>query len=84
MRNVNLEKWRGRRDPVALDPEKMSYRDQVAPAKRCKGCVFDGQWSGVCRAASAAAVRAGMRDCDSGVIYVEVERDTRQLSIQGA
>jgi hypothetical protein len=81
MRNVNLEKWRGKRDPVALNPESMAYRDQPAPARRCTGCIFDGQWSEVCKRASAAAVRAGMQDCDQGVIYVLVEKDPRQIDL---
>lgn len=85
-RNVNLENWRGRRDAVALVPESMFYRDQAAPTRgnKCNGCLFNGQWSEVCKRASAAAVRAGFSDCDRGVIYVAVERDPRQLDIVGA
>lgn len=83
MKTVDIERWRGRRDAVALEPEMMAYREQAAPAKgsKCRGCIFDGQWSEVCKRAAAAAVRAGFQDCDKGVIYVAVERDPRQLSV---
>lgn len=80
MQTVDLDRWRGRRDEEVMEPEGMAYRDQAA-TRGCRGCVFDGQWSPVCIRASAAAVRAGFRDCDAGVIYVAVEVDPRQLPI---
>lgn len=51
------------------------------PGKSCLGCLFEESRSTVCREACAAAVRAGMPDCDDGVIYVLVEADPRQLEI---
>lgn len=79
---VDIERWRGRRDAVTLDPESMAYRDQPA-RKSCAGCCFQGQWSSVCKRATAVAIRAGLNDCDAGYVYVLVEKDPRQLEIVG-
>lgn len=81
MRNVNIEKWRGRRDAVALEPEKMAYTEQRAKGK-CKGCLFERQWADICNRASDTAVRAGLTNCDHGVIYVAIAVDPRQLVIE--
>lgn len=81
MRNVNLERWRGRRDTEVLEPERMDYVER--PARRtCRGCCFEAQWSSICIRASAIAVRAGMNDCDAGFIYVLAVRDVRQIVIE--
>jgi hypothetical protein len=72
MRNVNLERWRGKRDPVALDPAAMVYEAQPAGRgkDKCKGCIFNEQWGAVCKAAAARAIEHGLPDCDNGFIYV--------------
>lgn len=78
MHLVKLDKWRGRRDEQELDPESMQFTERAAVSK-CRGCLFDGQWSKVCMKAAKAAVRAGMHDCDDGYIYEAVPQDPRQL-----
>jgi hypothetical protein len=78
MRNVSLEKFRGKRDPVALDPAAMTFRAQPAKGE-CKGCMFDGQWAPVCKRAGELAKAAGIEDCDSGFIYVA--GDPRQMDL---
>jgi hypothetical protein len=83
MRTIDLEKWRGRRDPIPLDPTAIAFR--AKPAKGvCKGCMFDGQWSSVCRQAAAESVSRGGADCEAGFIYVAADTDPRQLSLSGA
>jgi hypothetical protein len=79
MRTVDIEKWRGRRDPDVLDPRAMQFRAE--PRKGCAGCLFDHQWSGVCRQAGEVAEKAGLPDCAQGFVYVAVEIDPRQLKI---
>ena len=78
MHLVKLESWRGRRDDQELDPEAMQFGERAA-VNKCRGCVFDGQWSKVCMKAAKVAVRAGLRDCDDGFIYTEVQQYPRQL-----
>lgn len=51
------------------------------PGTTCNGCLFDESRHSTCIEACIAAVRAGMKDCDDGVIYVLVETDPRQLTI---
>lgn len=77
MRTIDLEKWRGHRDPTPLDPATMLFRAQRAES--CRGCIFDGQWASVCKQAAALAVSLGLNDCDSGVIYVATS--SRQLEL---
>ena len=78
---VNLEKWRGRRDAVELDPAAMQFTTRPAP-KHCRGCLFDRQSSKVCERATEVAWRAGLGHCErDGVIYVAVVVDPRQLDI---
>lgn len=62
-----------------MDPANTKFT--TAPAKTCKGCLFNGERSPVCHKATALAVRAGLEDCDSGVIYIAVETDPRQLDL---
>lgn len=81
MKTVDLERWRGPRDEVALDPATVVFREQAAK-KGCKHCVFARQWSGVCDAAIIEAKRRGMHSCEDGFVYVEVETDPRQLTIE--
>jgi len=47
----------------------------------CHGCIFRGQRSSICYEAARVALRAGLDDCDDGVVYVAVETDPRQLPI---
>lgn len=86
---VEVSQWVGV-DAAPLDPAAMQYRAAlaVAGAGDCAGCCFKGQASKVCKAACAAAVRAGMPDCDERdtatgrtFIYVLVQIDPRQTSI---
>lgn len=51
------------------------------PGKTCNGCLFDESRHETCVKVSEIAVRAGMPDCDDGVIYVQVETDPRQMEI---
>lgn len=81
MRTIDLEKWRGHRDPTPLDPATMLFRAQRADS--CRGCIFDGQWASVCKQAAAESVSRGGADCDAGFIYVAVEVDPRQLILSG-
>jgi hypothetical protein len=68
----------GHRDPVPLDPAAMAFRAQ--PAKKgCRGCVFDGQWSPVCKRAGELAKSSGRPDCGDGFIYVAP--DKRQMDL---
>jgi hypothetical protein len=81
MRTIDLEKWRGRRDPIPLDPTVITFR--AKPAKgACKGCMFDGQWSSVCRQAAAESISRGGADCEAGFIYVATDTDPRQLKLE--
>jgi len=80
MHLVKLDKWRGRRDEQELEPEVMQFTERAA-VNKCRGCVFDGQWSKVCKKAGVVAVRSGLRDCEDGVIYVAKEQDPRQLAL---
>lgn len=66
-------------DTVPVEPEKMQFT--ASPAKSCRGCLFERQFSPVCKRAAALAVKADLPDCDAGFIYVLVETDPRQLSI---
>lgn len=71
----------GKRDPEALQPQKMQFTTR--PASSCRGCLFEGQWWRACREAGIVAVLAGMPDCEEGaVIYVDREIDPRQLAIE--
>lgn len=56
-------------------------------ASDCKGCLFDGCRSDVCREAGHQAARVGLPDCEApspagGYIYVEA--DHRQGELLGA
>jgi hypothetical protein len=66
-------------DVQAIDPASMNY--DAVPAKTCRGCLFQRQFSPVCRRAAALAVAVGKEDCDSGFIYVSRD-DPRQLTIE--
>lgn len=80
MHLVKLDKWRGHRDEQELEPEAMQFTERAA-TRNCAGCVFDGQWAKVCKKAGAVALRAGLRDCEDGVIYVAVQQDPRQMAL---
>lgn len=66
-------------DVQAIDPASMNY--DAVPAKTCRGCLFQRQFSPVCRRAAALAVAVGKPDCDDGWIYVDLS-DARQLTIE--
>lgn len=67
----------GLADP--LDPAQMRFTSR--PAKSCAGCLFSSQRASVCHTASSVAVRAGLHDCDEGVVYVSLQIDPRQIEI---
>lgn len=70
----------GRRDPKPIDPAQVQFTTR--PAKSCRGCLFDGQWWSVCKAAGEIAERAGLVECEAGrVIYVAKKLDPRQVDI---
>lgn len=88
---VDVVRWLDQSAPP-LDPASMRYR--AAPAAKdagdCAGCCFRGQHWSVCKESAASAVRAGMRDCDEHdtvtgreFVYVLVEIDARQLTVEG-
>lgn len=82
MGNVNLERWRGKRDPEAVDPAAIQFTTR--PARSCKNCLFDRQWWTVCEKANAIAEKAGLVGCEKGkVIYVPKKLDPRQITIEG-
>lgn len=75
-----------------IDPDRMRFSQDARPLREdddnrginCHGCLFHKQKHAVCAAASEAARRMGLRDCDAVdqfgevVIYVpyrEVQRD---------
>lgn len=63
-----------------MRPAEMQFT--TAPGKSCQGCLFEHERSTVCHEAAAAAVRAGLADCEhSGLIYVAVLVDSRQLDL---
>lgn len=66
-------------DVQAIDPASMNY--DAVPAKTCRGCLFQRQFSPVCRRAAALAVAVGKPDCDSGFVYVSRD-DPRQFTIE--
>lgn len=78
-RNVNLEKWRGKRDPVELDPTSIEF--MARQGTKCGACAFNSQWSRVCGIANEEALRRGLKRCDDGVVYVIIEKDARQVDI---
>lgn len=80
MRSVNLEKWRGKRDPVALDPAGIEFK-AITGRRGCAGCMFEGQWSSTCKKAASEALRRSLPDCDTGAVYVAVVRDLRQIDM---
>lgn len=80
MKTINLEKWRGKRDPDAIDPSNIEFR-AITGRTSCAGCVFEGQWSSICKKAAEEAVKRSLVDCDTGAIYVAVERDPRQIDL---
>lgn len=84
MQTIDLEKWRGERDPVVLDPRAIEFKVRAAPPMSCKGCLFDRQASSVCNVAGHEARQRGLEACDAGVVYVLVEKDPRQLPIEVA
>jgi hypothetical protein len=83
MNIIDLEKWRGPRDAAILDPRAIEFKARSAPPMSCKGCVFDHQSSAVCTVAGREAKLRGLEACDAGVVYVLVEKDPRQLGIEG-
>lgn len=78
---VNLHKWRGPRDTVALDPATVEFRAQAQRGNSCRNCIFDRQWAGVCDKVAIEAAKRGLPKCDEGHVYTAVERDPRQLAI---
>lgn len=40
MHTVDLEKWRGKRDPEVLDPSSIQFRAQPIDRASCAGCMF--------------------------------------------
>lgn len=78
-RNVNLAKWRGPRDEVALDPATLEF--EARKGGKCGACAFYAQWSEVCTIAVEEALKRGLKRCDDGVVYVLIEKDQRQLDI---
>jgi hypothetical protein len=79
MRIIDIELWRGKRDPEPLEPSAMAF--VAEPGKSYHGCLFDRQSSKVCRKASFAAIRAGLPDCDDGFVYVAAPMDPRQIDL---
>lgn len=79
MKTINLEKWRGKREEVALDPAAIEF----APQKRhsCSGCCFEFQWSSTCEKAHQEAVKRSLPPCSDGFIYRMVEHDPRQADL---
>lgn len=70
----------GPRDEQVLDPAALDFT--MKPwSKGCRTCLFSGQWSAVCNRANDLAVKAGLKNCESGVVYVPRVRDKRQLQI---
>lgn len=87
MKTVSLDKWLGRRGP-AIDPDQVRFVVAEAPVfADCKGCMFIGQPSAICRRACEIAVASGAPDCDDALpngkslIYVADERDPRQMDL---
>lgn len=80
-RNVNLEKWRGKRETVELDPSSLEF--MARQGGKCGRCAFNFQWSRVCRIANEEALRRGLKRCEDGVVYVLIEKNARQLDIDG-
>jgi hypothetical protein len=82
-RYVSIEKWRGPRAEVDMEPDKMRFT--AAPARKsCRGCLFDGQWARVCNRVAELAALAELPNCERDhVVYVAVKSDPRQLEITG-
>jgi hypothetical protein len=79
MKTINLEKWRGKRDEVAIDPSTVEF----AAVKRasCAGCAFEFQWSTTCEKAHHEAAKRSLPPCSDGYVYRTVERDPRQSDL---
>lgn len=81
-----------------MDPARILFRQQERRlvddddnrGLNCHGCLFNRQPARVCRAATAEAMKRGLRDCDAVdqfgevVIYVAADVDPRQISIFGS
>lgn len=70
----------GERDEVVLDPKQIDFTSK-AWANGCRTCLFSGQYAAVCNKANELAIKAGLRGCEAGFIYVRRVRDQRQLTI---
>lgn len=79
MKLEDLERWRGKRDEVAIDPTAVEFT--ARPCKSCFGCAFDTQSAKVCGIAASEAKKRGLPDCDENFVYQIVEKDPRQLAI---
>jgi hypothetical protein len=80
-----------------MDPTRMQFTQQERPLREdddnrglnCHGCLFNRQPARVCRAATAEAMKRGLRDCDAVdqfgevVIYVATDVDPRQMDLIG-
>lgn len=85
---VEVAQWLGQ-GAAPLDPNSLQFKSKLAGISGgCKGCCFRYQNSSICKAASAAAVRANMPDCDDrdsetgrSFVYVLVQIDPRQADI---
>jgi len=84
MEMIEVDKWLGM-DAPPLDPATMLFKSKAENLNRpkCSGCLFKGQQVSVCYEACEVAMRAGLADCDDGVIYVAIPIDPRQLKIEG-
>lgn len=63
-----------------FDPAQIEF--EAVPRTGCASCIFAGQRTDVCRAATAESLRRGGEDCDAGFIYVLKRKDPRQLTIE--
>ena len=78
-----------------MDPTRIQFAQQERPliddednrGLNCRGCIFDRRPAAVCRAATAEALKRGLRDCDAVdqfgevVIYVATATDPRQMDL---
>lgn len=81
MGDIALLKWRGPRDAEAIDPAKVEFRAKAQRGGSCRNCIFDRQWANICDQVTAEAAKRGLPHCDTGYVYLKVEKDPRQLVI---
>lgn len=69
-------------DRTPMDPPTLRFKAKAKKRGKCGGCAFVSQGAAVCNSAGHQAALRGMPSCEDGYVYVLVEADPRQLTIE--